>query len=78
MRNGKTPQEACEALCKRIIDINGGSKNVDFNDKIVAINKKGQVGCASIVGNKNYTPKAAYWSSEGFKEYEGTYLIERG
>ena len=28
MRNGKTPQEACEALCKRIIDINGGPKNI--------------------------------------------------
>ena len=30
MRNGKTPQQACEALCKRIIDINGGPKNVYF------------------------------------------------
>ena len=37
MRNGKTPQEACEALCKRIIDINGGPKNIYFNDKIVFI-----------------------------------------
>ena len=48
MRNGKTPQQACEALCKRIIDINGGPKNVDFNDKIVALGKDGSIGCASI------------------------------
>lgn len=78
MRNGKTPQEACEALCKRIIDLNGGAEKVDFNDKIVALNTLGEVGCASIVGNENYTPKAAYWSDKGFKVYEGSYLIERG
>ena len=48
MRDGLTPQEACEYVCKRIIDINGGTKNVDFNDKFVAINVKGEVGCASI------------------------------
>lgn len=75
MRQGKTPQEACESLCKRIIDLNGGPKNITFNDKIVAINKKGEIGCASIKGGK-YIPKAAYWSPEGFKVYEGTYLIE--
>ena len=75
MRNGKTPQQACEALCKRIIDLNGGPKKVNFNDKIVAINKSGEVGCASIRGGK-YIPKAAYWSEEGFNIYQGTYLIE--
>ncbi len=34
MRNGMSPQEACEAVCKRIIDINGGPSKVDFSDKI--------------------------------------------
>jgi|TARA_B110000263_G_scaffold240979_1_gene244721 N4-(beta-N-acetylglucosaminyl)-L-asparaginase len=76
MRNGKTPQEACEALCKRIIDINGGSKNINFNDKIVALGKDGSVGCASITGKSGQEPRLAYWSIDGFKVYKGTYLIE--
>lgn len=59
MRNGKTPQQACEALCKRIIDINGGPKNVDFNDKIVALGKDGSIGCASIAGRKGSEPELA-------------------
>ena len=48
MRNGKSPQEACEEVCKRIVDINGGPSKVNFNDKIVALGKNGDVGCASI------------------------------
>ena len=76
MRNGKTPQQACEALCKRIIDINGGTKNINFNDKIVALGKDGSVGCASIKEKKGNEPKLAYWSNDGFSVYKGTYLIE--
>jgi len=76
MRNGKSPQEACEALCKRIIDINGGTKNINFNDKIVALGKDGSVGCASIKEKKGNEPKLAYWSNDGFNIYRGTYLIE--
>lgn len=76
MRNGKTPQEACEALCKKIVDINGGIKNIDFNDKIVALGKDGSVGCASIKEKKGNEPKLAYWSKDGFKVYKGSYLIE--
>ena len=76
MRNGKTPQEACEALCKRIIDINGGPKNIYFNDKIVALGKDGSVGCASITGTEGSEPELAYWSSKGFNVLKGTYLIE--
>ena len=49
MRNGKSPQEACEEVCKRIVDINGGPSKVNFNDKIVALGKNGDVGCASIL-----------------------------
>ena len=76
MRNGKSPQEACEALCKKIIDINGGTKNINFNDKIVALGKDGSVGCASIKEKKGNEPKLAYWSNDGFNVYKGTYLIE--
>ena len=76
MRAGKSPQEACEALCERIIYINGGRDKVNFNDKIIAVNKNGDVGCASILGGKGQEPKLAYWSNKGFKVLKGTYIIE--
>ena len=76
MRSGMSPQEACEAICQRIIDINGGPENVDFNDKFVAVNKKGEVGCASIRGRKNKKPMVAYINESGFKAVGGSYLIE--
>ncbi|MEO2186043.1 MAG: isoaspartyl peptidase/L-asparaginase, partial [bacterium] len=76
MRAGKSPQEACEALCERIIYINGGRDKVNFNDKIIAVNKNGDVGCASILGGKGREPKLAYWSNKGFKVLKGTYIIE--
>lgn len=76
MRSGMSPQEACEAACQRIIDINGGPKNVTFTDKFVALNKDGEVGCAAILGRKDWVPKATYINAEGFNEIKGTYLIE--
>ena len=76
MRNGMSAQEACEAVCKRIIDINGGPSKVDFSDKIVALSKNGDVGCASIQGRKGGEPTVATWSKKGFKAIKGTYLIE--
>ena len=76
MRAGKSPQEACEAVCQRIIDINGGKDKIDFNDKMVAMNKDGEVGCAAIRGSKGREPELAYWSKKGFKVLKGTYLIE--
>jgi N4-(beta-N-acetylglucosaminyl)-L-asparaginase len=76
MRNGKSPQEACEEVCKRIVDINGGPSKVNFNDKIVALGKNGEVGCASIREKKGQNPEIATWSKEGFKVTKGTYLIE--
>ena len=75
MRNGRAPQEACEDVCKRIIDINGGPSKVDFNDKIVALSKSGEVGCAAIRGKKGQEPEVATWSKKGLKVTKGTYLI---
>lgn len=76
MRSGLSPQKACEAACQRIIDINGGPQNIDFNDKFVAVNKDGEVGCAAIRGGKSRIPTATYWTEDGFKKIEGRYLIE--
>lgn len=78
MRSGKSPRQACEALCQRIVDINGGVDRVDFNDKIVAINRDGEAGCAAIRGTRNRPPKAAIISAAGVKIVEGSYLIEIG
>ena len=76
MRNGMTAQEACEAVCKRIIDINGGPSKVNFSDKIVGLSINGDVGCAAIQGRKGAEPTVATWSKKGFKAIKGTYLIE--
>ena len=67
MRNGRSPQEACEDVCKRIIDINGGPSKVDFNDKIVALSKSGEVGCAAIRGKKGQEPEVATWSKKDLR-----------
>jgi N4-(beta-N-acetylglucosaminyl)-L-asparaginase len=77
MEQGKTPQEACELACKKIVDINGGPTKADVDDKFVAINVNGEVGVASIKGRKDSLPEAAYYSAEGFKVVSGTYLIDR-
>ena len=76
MRNGKSPQKAGEEVCKRIVDINGGPSKVNFNDKILALGKNGDVGCASIREKKGQNPEIATWSKKGFKVTKGTYLIE--
>jgi len=76
MRAGKSPQEACEAVCERIIYINGGKDKINFRDKMVAVNKDGDVGCAAIQGRKGEEPELSYWSKKGFKVLKGTYLIE--
>ena len=78
MRQGMSPQEACESICERIIDINGGRDKVNFNDKFVAVNKDGEVGCAMIRGRKEYEPRLSYYTENGFNVYTGKYLIEIG
>jgi hypothetical protein len=32
---------------------------IDFNDKFIAVNKKGEVGCAAIKGSKKHPPMTA-------------------
>jgi len=45
-------------------------------DKIIALSKNGNVGCASIRGRKGGEPTVATWSKKGFKAIKSTYLIE--
>ncbi|MCH8285315.1 isoaspartyl peptidase/L-asparaginase [candidate division KSB1 bacterium] len=74
MRQGMSPQEACEAICQRIIDNYGG--NVNFSDKFVALNMEGELGCASIRGRKGSEPQIAYIEDGENKQYQGTILME--
>lgn len=74
MLQGMTPQEACEAACQRIVEINGGLDKGDYDDKFVAVNKKGEVGCASIRGKKGRHPLVSLITGDGFKAIEGKAL----
>ena len=74
MRNGMSPQEACEAVVNRIVEINGGIDKVHFNDKIVALSKSGEVGCASIMGSKEGPPKISFVTKDGIEVVNGTWL----
>jgi len=74
MRQGMHPQKACEAVCRRIIDNYGGS--VNFNDKFVAINKEGELGCANVRGRKGSMPLLVYCVDGENKVFEGTNVLE--
>ncbi|MCI0693207.1 N(4)-(beta-N-acetylglucosaminyl)-L-asparaginase [candidate division KSB1 bacterium] len=77
MRQGMHPTKACLEACKRIVEINErqGVK-IDFNDKFVAVNKKGEVGCAAIKGSKKRPPMVAFTNPDGFTAMAGEFLIE--
>lgn len=78
MRRGKSPDEACKVACERIVEINKRSGvPIDFNDKFVAMNKAGEIGCYSIIGRKDRPPYVAWMDSDGFHTYAGGFLIER-
>ena len=79
MRRGKSPDEACKAACERIVDINKRvGVPIDFNDKFVAMNKDGEVGCYSIRGSKKSPPYVCWMDSDGFHTHAGGFLIDRG
>ena len=46
MRNGMTPQEACEEAVRRIVTSN--PNHINFQVAYIAINKKGETGCYCI------------------------------
>ena len=48
MREGMSPQEACNYVCQRALDRYQG--NPMFNYKMVALNKKGEYGCCAVRG----------------------------
>lgn len=55
MREGLSPRQACEFVCRRAIERHDG--NPMFNFKLVAVNKQGEYGCCSIRGLIDKTSK---------------------
>jgi N4-(beta-N-acetylglucosaminyl)-L-asparaginase len=53
MRQGLTPQQACEEAISRIVEKQNGKP--DFQVAYVATNKKGEIGAYSIHGGFSYT-----------------------
>lgn len=76
MRAGMSPQKACEEVLERIIFVNGGIEKIDFNVKMVAFNKNGEVGVASMKGNDNNPGYASVISKSGLKVIPGKYMIK--
>ncbi len=72
MRQGLHPAKACLEACRRIVEINRklGIK-VDFYDKFVAVNKKGEVGCAAIGYPRERKHEVAFTNPDGFVAMEG-------
>jgi len=76
MRMGMTAQQACEAVIDRIIELNGGVKDVNTNVKMVAISKNGDVGCAAIMGSSEGPPEACYINDSGVHVAKGKFFKE--
>lgn len=76
MRAGMSPQNACEAVIERIVEINGGVNKVNFNVKMVAMNINGESGVASIGLEGKGGPTATIMTSNGLKEITGTNMIQ--
>jgi N4-(beta-N-acetylglucosaminyl)-L-asparaginase len=71
MREGRTPQQACEDALHMIAD-RYRKVNPDFfpSEKFVAINKYGELGCATMKGKGN--PQMSLRTQNGFGRYDGT------
>lgn len=78
MRMGKSPEEACLLICRRIVDhakarfLKDAEGKPNFNVKFYAINKKGNFGSAAIKGPYKY----CVCNADGSRHEEGAYLIK--
>lgn len=76
MKEGRTPQEACEDAMKMIIDkYKKVNPNFFPSEKFVALNKKGEYGCAYLVREK--PPRMYVANKKGIHIYQGTVTIKR-
>jgi N4-(beta-N-acetylglucosaminyl)-L-asparaginase len=70
MKEGRTPQQACEDALRMIVD-RYKKVNPDYYpaEKFVAINKYGELGCATMKGDRN--PQMSVRTGKGYSKYEG-------
>jgi hypothetical protein len=70
MREGRSPQEACEDALRRI-DERYAAIGIDYRpgEKFVAINKAGDFGCAWNIGDGR--PTLSAMDASGYRRYEG-------
>ena len=75
MKEGRTPQQACEDALQMIVD-KYRKVNPDFfpSEKFVAINAQGEFGCATMKGRK--VPRMSVMSDGGYHVVEGTVFPE--
>ncbi|NIS38550.1 asparaginase, partial [Candidatus Saccharibacteria bacterium] len=79
MRNGKSPEQACLEVCKRIVDHNKleylrtSEGKPNFNVKFYAVNKKGEYGSAAIYSGGEFQIADA----NGARKEEMAYLYKR-
>jgi N4-(beta-N-acetylglucosaminyl)-L-asparaginase len=73
MKEGRTPQEACEDALKMIVD-RYRKVNSKFypSEKFVAVNKYGDFGCATMKGKRN--PQLSVRTEKGYNKYDGIIL----
>jgi len=75
MKEGRTPQEACEDALQMIVD-KYKKVNPEFfpGEKFVAISKSGELGCASMRGRGK--PRMSVMTKDGYSRYEGSTLVQ--
>ncbi|MCP5108869.1 MAG: hypothetical protein GY950_36130, partial [bacterium] len=75
MRDGRTPQQACEDAVKMIVD-KYKKVNPEFFpwEKFIALNKKGEYGCAFLIEEK--PAKMCIANRDGIKIHTGSVLYK--
>jgi N4-(beta-N-acetylglucosaminyl)-L-asparaginase len=75
MKEGRTPQQACEDALQMIVD-KYRKVNPDYFPSVnfVAINKSGEMGCSGLTGNRN--PRMTIMTEKGYNFFEGTIVYK--
>lgn len=76
MRNGRSPQQACEDAMKMIVEKYKKINPRFFpSEKFVALNKKGEFGCAYLSRRK--PPRMLVANQKGINKYTGTVVFQK-
>jgi N4-(beta-N-acetylglucosaminyl)-L-asparaginase len=74
MKEGRTPQQACEDALQMITD-HYKKVNPDYfpSEKFVAINKYGELGCSTMKGTRK--PQVSVRHEKGYSRFDGTIVF---